>query len=427
MAIIGYTDQNDEYGNPIAIEGPDTPAVMPWEGLTQYNNLQLAPQQTDANSAGNQFYFIDPATGQAIRGYGSGLKADGSSINDPNVVGLAYRPWNYSESLGGMFATGSQGDTDLTRGSGRPTGYFIDPQTGQVIWTTPDQGTYSRTAPVDSTQSDLGFITSSLMEGLPFLLGAYGAYTGLAGLGGSGLDMNAINAADWGGASTPGAAGEFAGGAANAAVDAVGGAAQAAPSVADQAATAAGISNEPMNYILREGPTTPGTLSTTTVPDINSDIISGPVQPHPPVATVDITGAPQLPAQGNVYDDFLTPGPQQAVADEIRNMPNKGILDKILDVAKMPSSVGGQVLASAITAGGGALSGAYQADAQKALLDKKLENEIALANAKRDIIQRSSYFNAKLPFRAGSTRTLRRPDGTLVYSGGGLINAAMRR
>ena len=59
-----------------------------------------------------------------------------------------------------------------------------------------------------------------------------------------------------------------------------------------------------------------------------------------------------------------------------------------------------------------------------ALLDRRTQEQIELDNAKRAAVQSGSYFDAKTNIRPGDN-VLRRPDGSLVYGGGGLINSQM--
>jgi hypothetical protein len=62
---------------------------------------------------------------------------------------------------------------------------------------------------------------------------------------------------------------------------------------------------------------------------------------------------------------------------------------------------------------------------EMALQESKVQNAVDLENAKRSIIQGSSYFDANVNMRP-SGKVLKRPDGSLVYApGGGLVASQM--
>lgn len=59
----------------------------------------------------------------------------------------------------------------------------------------------------------------------------------------------------------------------------------------------------------------------------------------------------------------------------------------------------------------------------KELLARKYAEEEKAAAARRAMVQSGSYFSGALPFSATSAKPLRRPDGSLVYTGGLIGNA----
>ena len=63
---------------------------------------------------------------------------------------------------------------------------------------------------------------------------------------------------------------------------------------------------------------------------------------------------------------------------------------------------------------------------ERALLEQKIEDQKELEEWKRQFTQSGSFFDAKPGFRPAANRQLRRPDGTPVFSPGGMIAGTMR-
>lgn len=111
---------------------------------------------------------------------------------------------------------------------------------------------------------------------------------------------------------------------------------------------------------------------------------------------------------------------------------SKGVISGAMDFAKE-----NPLLAfGAMSVGAGAVSGVGQYMVQKELQKdriaaekemqaKKLEDAQALEEWKRRFTQAGSYFDARIPVRPRPGAVLRRPDGSPVYGGGGVISSTM--
>lgn len=128
-------------------------------------------------------------------------------------------------------------------------------------------------------------------------------------------------------------------------------------------------------------------------------------------------------SQGDLANSWAGEIGKGGTAETTFKPPSKGIVGSVMDWAKNNQQLASTLLQTA----GGAIGGIGKAESDKALLERKaqleLQNKEASMQFSRDFSTGSAY-QGGAGFRPSGAKELRRPDGTLVYTSGGLINRA---
>lgn len=196
-----------------------------------------------------------------------------------------------------------------------------------------------------------------------------------------------------------------------------------APASTSLAESTGGVQTSGQDYLTSQSTPPP----TTGTPDVNAP--TGGSTP----ASVDTGGVPDTGSGAPTSD--TTVAEQNFVNGAQQQAGSQGLIQNMLDWAKANPTlaVGSAGLGLSAVKGAGDYFAQKDAakrktESEKELLDKKAEEEMRLAEFRRQFVQGGSYYNAKIPFSANSAKPLLRPDGTPVYNqNGGLISTAMNR